>query len=91
MGDVDLSEFHQLEVVSKPMKSIPMNPKDFKQVDYIQKYEAEMQRQAPLQADAELKDTFSKCQIASVEKDNMTWRAKIKPGNLACKSPSTHD
>lgn len=84
VDDVDLTVFRELESVSKPMTAITLEPNDFKQVDYVQKFETEMQRQASIQAEAELKNTFSKCQIVGVEKDNMAWRARINPGNFAC-------
>ena len=82
--EFDLTVFQDLEKVSKPLEYVAF-PTTTNDKELLRKqYDAEMDRQASLQATAALENSFSSCQIANVEKDSQMWRADIAPGSISC-------
>jgi hypothetical protein len=87
--DFDLTVFRKLEKVSQPLERVALDTSNLSQSEIAQKYVEELERQTPLQAEAALGHSFSKCQIASVVQDNMKWRAEVTPELFSCQCSST--
>lgn len=82
--EFDLTVFQDLEKVSKPLEYVSLPTTTDDKVLLRKQYDAEMERQASVQATAALENSFSSCQIANVEQDSQMWRAEIAPGSISC-------